>query len=393
MKKFTDEEIRVIVETCEKKELIGEWQKIADVLNNRFNTSYSESCFRKPYQAYIRFKNACKNVDPDYTGDSESIQQQRRNLEKERKKLQTEKIEYNRWLREDSRDELILEKITNAIENLEPIPTPKCIVRKHNKEFILVFGDEHFGAEFEIRGLMGEIVNAYSPEIFYQRMERLKNKVIEIIQKENITMLHIFNMGDGIDGLLRTSQLMKLRYGVVESTIKYAEYISNWLNEITKYTNVEFQMTNGNHSELRMLGQPKGSFTDDNMGKIVGFYIQERLRNNLNFVMIENPTGYIFKEICGYNIVGFHGETRSMENTLKNFSKIYKIDINYLIAGHMHHSKTEEIGMDCEIINIPSIIGVDPYGLSIEKVSKSSARLLVFEENMGKTCEYTIKLN
>ena len=64
-------------------------------------------------------------------------------------------------------------------------------------------------------------------------------------------------MGDFNDGILRVSQLMKLRYGVVDGTIKYADFISNWLNELTKYVRVKYQSTNGNHSELRMLGQPK----------------------------------------------------------------------------------------------------------------------------------------
>ena len=35
---------------------------------------------------------------------------------------------------------------------------------------MLVFGDEHYGAEFELKGLFGEIINSYSPEIFEKRM-------------------------------------------------------------------------------------------------------------------------------------------------------------------------------------------------------------------------------
>ena len=39
-------------------------------------------------------------------------------IQKERYKLQTEKIEMNRWLRELARDELITEKIINAVAAL-----------------------------------------------------------------------------------------------------------------------------------------------------------------------------------------------------------------------------------------------------------------------------------
>ena len=46
----------------------------------------------------------------------------------------------------------------------------------------------------------------------------------------NIDILNVFSMGDFSDGILRVSQLMKLRYGVVDGTIKYADFISNKLN-------------------------------------------------------------------------------------------------------------------------------------------------------------------
>jgi hypothetical protein len=37
-------------------------------------------------------------------------------------------------------------------------------------------------------------------------------------------------MGDFTDGILRVGQLRKLRYGVIESTVKYANYMTYWLN-------------------------------------------------------------------------------------------------------------------------------------------------------------------
>ena len=153
---------------------------------------------------------------------------------------------------------------------MPPLNIPQYIKPTHTSHaYCLVFGDEHYGIEFEIKDLFGNIINAYSPEIFEKRMWILFNKTLEIIQKENIDTLNVYSMGDFSDGCLRVSQLMKLRCGVVDGTIKYADFITNWLNELTKYVRVTFQMTNGNHTELRQLGQPKGTFTEDNMGKVV----------------------------------------------------------------------------------------------------------------------------
>lgn len=324
----------------------------------------------------------------------EEIRLQKRELEKERKKLQTELLEYNRWLREEARDELITEKIVEAIKSLPHLDVPEVIPVTHNsREGVLIFGDEHFSVEFEILGLFGEVLNAYSPEIFKDRMWDLLNQTVEIIKRENFTKIKVFSMGDFTDGILRVGQLMKLKYGVVQGTVLYADFICNWLNELTKYVNVEFQMVHGNHSELRMLGQPKGTFKDDNMGIVVYESIKTRLEKNQNFSLIKNPTGLIFDNVAGFNILGIHGEVKNMENALKDFSNTYKTQIDVLIAGHLHHTKSETVGVNRDVINVPSIIGVDTYSMTLNKTSNAGATFVVFEEGKGKVIEYNIKLN
>lgn len=388
----SDEEL--IYRLCSSKEQIGSWQDVADILNKLLNTEYTESKFRKQYQAFQKMLNANESKFISEDSYIKEIQVQKRELERERMKLQTEKLEYNRWLREHARDELITEKIIEAINNLSPLSVPEVIPVTHNRrEGILIFGDEHFSVEFEILGLFGEILNAYSPEIFMDRMLDLLNQTIEIVKKENFTKIKIYNMGDFTDGLLRVGQLMKLKYGVIEGTVKYADFICSWLNKLTQYVNVEFQMVYGNHSELRMLGQPKGTFKDDNMGVVVYESIKNRLENNPNFSLIKNPTGLIFDNVCGFNLLGIHGEVRNMENALKDFSNTYKVQLDFLLAGHLHHSKCETVGVNRDVINVPSIIGVDPYSMSLNKTSNSGATFIIIEEKKGKVQEYNIKLN
>lgn len=373
------------------------WKQIGDIVNEQFRDSEEEyrdeSAYRKPCQSAEAYYDEVfsKMIGTEYSDD---IAKQRRELAKERVKLQTEKLEYNRWLREEARDELITEKICNAVNSLVPLDIPEYIVPVHNtRAYALVYGDEHFGIEYELKGLFGDIINAYSPEIFEERMWDLFQHTVEIVQKENIDTLNVFNMGDFNDGILRVSQLMKLRYGVVDGTIKYADFIANWLNELTKFVRVKYQSTNGNHSELRMIGQPKGTFTEDNMGKVVTEFIKTRLKDNPNFTYIENPTGFIYAQLACNTVLGIHGEVKNMKTAIDEFSRIYDVPIQYLLAGHLHHNKTEEIGVNSEVINVGSIIGVDSYSLSLRKTANASAKLLVFEQTKGKVCEYTLKLN
>ena len=373
------------------------WEELTPRLNAELGIEETEwrgsSAFRKAYRWMQRaYDNVFRqNGFIGVQGDELDIK--KRELEKAKVKLQTEKLEYNRWLREEARDELICEKICNEIRVTHSLITPEpIIIDKANRSAILAFGDEHYAAEFTIYGLYGEIINSYSPEIFEQRMWDLFHQTVDIIQKESLTTLYVFALGDFTDGILRCSQLMKLRYGVVEGTVKYANFIANWLNKLSKYVKVKYQMVYGNHSELRMLGQPKGTFKEENTGMFVREMIKTYLENNPNFEMIINPTGLIFDNIEGFNVLGIHGEVRNMENAIKDFSNTYNTNISILIGGHMHHYKAETVGVNKDVINVPSIIGIDDYSMSLNKTSNPGAVLFCIEKDKGVTLEYKIKL-
>lgn len=394
-KRYEDEtEDELIYRICSQKEQIGTWKEVRDILNNLLNYSYNESTYRKKYQYFNKLLYANSSKFSDSETQLETLREEKRELEKLKKQIQTEKIEYNKWLREEARDKLITEKIVNAINNQEKfdIPSPIIIDTISKREGLLCFGDEHVGTEFVVKGLFGETINEYNLDVFYRRMSDLLTQTVKIIKKENIDILNIFSLGDFTDGVLRVSQLKNLKYGVVESTVLYANYISEWLNELSKYVKIRFQTVQGNHSQLRLLDQVKGTFEHENMEMIVSNTIKYRLKDNPNFKYIDTMNGMMINKICGFNFVGIHGEVKSMEQALKDYQLMYDIKIDYLIAGHLHHSKSETIGIDKEVINVPSIIGVDPYSIKLRKTSNAGATLLIISEEYGKEIEYSIKL-
>ena len=268
-----------------------DWAEIVD----KYKLNIHGDTLRKASQTLFGGKFVADYYADKYATESASegylamLRLEKRDLQIEKQKLRDEKLEYNRWLREHSRDELITEKICDAIRELDPLEIPTVRIDSFQRqEAVLCFGDTHYGTEFSIKGLHGETINEYSPEIFERRMEELLSETIAVIQEKNLGTIKVFSLGDELDGILRVSQLMKLRYGIVESAIKYAEYISNWLNELTKYVVVDFYSVQGNHTELRMISQPKGTFTEDNMSKVINVFIKERLKDNPNFSFNEN---------------------------------------------------------------------------------------------------------
>lgn len=380
-------------------ELDLEWPQIAAIINREFRadeTEYrEESAYRKPYQQAKRFYEA--GVFEDLTTEKyiEVLKFEQRELKKERQKLSDEKLEYNRWLREQARDELIAEQICKAIKETPEIVVPKKMqeVAPTGKAGILLLADSHYGTEFKIQGLRGEILNEYSPEIFEKRMWELLVKTIEIVKKEGLEVITVYDLGDEVDGILRVSQLMKLRYGVIDASVRYAKFMVSWLNELTKYVRVRYQMvSDSNHCQLRMLGQPKGTFKDENVATIIREKIMDKLEKNPNFEFYQNPTGYIYDNIYGFNIVGIHGETKNLAQTIKDFSHLYNLKIHLLVAGHKHHQNSENVGIASDVVSVPSIIGIDDYSMSINKASDPGATFLIVEPGKGKTVEYNIKL-
>lgn len=390
-----ENENQYILRICSMKEDQGwTWEDVASILNSSLGHNFGESKYRKQYQYFNKMLK--DNETTFFTEDEylEKIRSERRELEKERKKIQTEKIEYNRWLREEAREELIAEHISDAIRELPKLDVPNIIVPNQNmRTGILAFADPHYGKDLCIKGLFGETLNEYSPEIFEQRMWNLLSQTVQICNKEGFNELNVYDLGDEIEGCLRVAALMKLRYGVIESTVRYGHFITEWLNELTKHIRVKYQMVkDSNHCQLRMLGEPKNTFKDENISYIIADKIMDRLSDNPNFEFAQNPTGYIFDQVAGYNVFGYHGEGKALEQAIKDFSRTYKVNIDYLIGGHKHHKLSSNIGIESDIISIPSIIGIDDYSLSLNKTSDPGATLFILEEGKGNVIEYNIKL-
>lgn len=332
----------------------------------------------------------------DEDGYTMSLILKKAELQKERVKLQTEKTEYNRWLREDARDELFIEKIIEAIKDCAPPPAKPILSTQNSQvqqEGVLCFADCHFGKEFKVYGLNNEVLNEYSPEIFYHRMNDLLAQTIERGHQNNLNRLKVLFLGDALDGFLRNSQLMTLRYGVVDSAIYYGKYMAEWLHRLSEEFEVEYYQVCGNHGELRLLDGRKNEHLNDNIEKVTLEIIRAYNINNPNLKIVENKSGNIFTNVCGYNILGIHGEIKDSKNAIKDYVTVYNEDIDYLICGHKHHSSLLNCGYKKYIIGIGSIVGSDDFSMRILRTSEASANFLIFEQGKGRIVDYSIILN
>lgn len=312
--------------------------------------------------------------------------------------LRVDPATYERKLFENVEAETFWEEgIQHALENLESLPRPRVIPDQAlttGEEYVLAFGDCHFGYEFDVKNLFGESINAYSEEIFYERMEKLLNRTRAICVNNHVKKLSVIELGDSIHGILRlNSSLMNLKYGVVESAVKYGCYLADWLNTLSESVKVEYHpVMDSNHNQIRVCSDKKNAFPEENVSKIINTIVELRLADNPNFTMVKNPTGYAWLNLCGYNILGHHGEIRNLERGINELEDVYGAKINYLVCGHTHHKTQSDVTVDSEVMTVRSVMGTDPYGLSLRKSCSPGASLFGFRKNEGKFVEYNIDL-
>lgn len=366
-------------------------QDIAELINQASSSNKDESVYRKWYSAYNEGYEDALQYSKDNSAMSQILIEKKIELEREKKKAQTERIETNKWIREQAREEMFYDKLEDSISaNMSYNPQIEYIPTTNDKEkdAVLFLSDQHYGVDFVIYGVNNEILNQYSPEIFEERMQLIFNDTVNQIKKNNVNELNIISLGDTLDGMLRNSQLIKLRWGVIDCAVKYANYMFKWLTELSKYVRINFYNTSGNHTEMRLLDGKKGEHERENIDKVIISIIKNgvELTGNNNINIIENKSGFVYTKLnCGYSIFGFHGESNNLEKTVKDFSEVYNVDIDYIVAGHLHHNNINLFGSRKGAIRVGSIIGCDDYSLKLRKRTDATSTFCIFEKDYGLT--------
>ena len=144
----TDEQL--IYRITSDKDLIGTWQKVADILNEILNTNYTESKFRKQRQNFDKMFVSNQEVLTDNDEVLQEIKNERIALEKAKVQFRDERNEYRRILREEARKEsygdmlcrLLQEHVTRCPEHFK-----KKDVKPGNNDLIIHLTDIHYGID------------------------------------------------------------------------------------------------------------------------------------------------------------------------------------------------------------------------------------------------------
>ena len=352
---------------------------------------YSQENTRRCAKFFSQFIQNLENDTVEQIDDKDKVAEIKKamaELKSERIKIQTANLEYNANARAEARGELFQERIAEAINRLEPVKVKHIELSPvENNIGLLCLSDFHAGSTYEVKGLYGEVVNRYDFGIMKDRLWRL----IGMIEADDIVIdkLIVANLGDFFENILRMSSLTKLREPVVDTVIKFSEFMACWLIELHDRLNVPIEVVTvgGNHDISRILGQ-QPQLEEENLGKIVVEFLKLRLAQCVD-IQVDDYTDVAVKTIGPVNVMFTHGEDKDLVTTIEYFSNLYNVDADEIFAGHFHRPESKTIGItdlgDRMIYRVGSICGCDTYSKRLRKSARPSAYFALYEKDQGHT--------
>lgn len=318
----------------------------------------------------------------------------------ERQKMRDLNSQVNAAYRSESRSQLLREAVKEAVWTMPEIRTEyvkRMDAPSEERQLVVAMGDFHYGADIDVRGLYGESLNCYDSTVFESRMNRLLGEIRWITEREDIGMVHVFLVGDLIDGILRQNQLMRLQYGLVESVMRLSEYLAEWIAELSSFAEVVVTGVTGNHSEVRPLKAKAREFEEENLEKIVFWFLHERLIHNDRVRVCEECDRMKLVKVCGYSFLLLHGDgDKSIDQIARSTVNLYGEKIDYFVCGHLHKEQEFPSGMTSDgnsvVIRVPSLCGADKYAQSKGYGGHAGATAMVIREGVGREVVYPIDL-
>ena len=370
-----------------------EW--ITSVLGKEYLNTYSDEYIRRASTVFKIFLDKSEDEDLEALGESElidEIKKAQEELIKERKKLQAVNSELQATYRNQSRSELFDERILEAIEKLEPVKIKNFnYTSKGDVSGLLAISDFHCGSDYVVYspcvGGVQEIMNQYNFEIMKNRLWSLLSQI------ENDDMvfseLYIGLLGDFFENILRLSSLAKIKEPVVDTVIKFSEFMCVWLTEVYNRLQVPIKVitVGGNHDQIAFLQSGGGRMEEENLAKIVVKFMEIRFQNHQG-IKINPYSDVCIETIQGTNVMFNHGEDKDLKTTIEYFSNAAQIDCDEVIAGHLHRPETKSIGIadvgDRTITRVGSLCGIDGFSKKIRASARPSAYMAMYTQE-GKS--------
>ena len=314
------------------------------------------------------------------------LEDKKKEIEIMKIQLQDQKREYRNYLRLDARWQHIIDEMKIEISKLNTYkPLEYSQIKYRGKNIAtLILSDWHIGMENDTSH------NVYNLKIAKYRLEKLYNKVIQLIKLHNIDKLNIELCGDFVHGVIHLSTRVNAEEDVISQTMLVSEMLSDFVSRLSSNINsIDIHGTTGNHS--RVSANIKDNIDVENFERLITWYMKTRLINCKNVTIYDNyEQDIILYKVFNLNICSVHGHKEKFKTAIDDLSRFLRIPIDELHLGH-YHSHNIKIDNDMETIINGSFCGSDEYSENIRKSNCPSQTMIIYTEQ-GQECVYNIKL-
>lgn len=334
----TDEE--VIYRICSEKDQIGSWQDVANLLNQILGTEFTESKFRKQFNAFQKMLNANQSKIFDNDNYIKQIRLEQQEIRKEKQRLFDERLDLNRRLRETSRVETTIEKIETMLSRISDkryISYSPTFLNTEN-DLIVCLSDLHIGAAYY--GFDG----IYDSDIAVRRLKQYLSEIVEIKSMHSPQNCHLFMLGDMISGNIHHTISVTNKENVIEQLKLACEYISDFVYSLgQEFSAVHVYSVSGNHSRLE---KKEDALLGERLDAIIPWFVKSMLKNCPNIIVEDKSLDdtLTIAQIRSKTYFAVHGDFDPIsESSISKLALWAKITPYCVLCGHKHYPAMTEV--------------------------------------------------
>lgn len=323
------------------------WPELTVILNSYMSDpdiTYSESYWRKRFRAMRtekdmdQFQTSAEETD---LTDASAVRDYLLEIEKQRIRTRDERVSVGRILREDARQDGMLDMIRSSIERVQPYPV-QTVEDSTDAVIYAMQSDIHFGMTYD------NYIGRYNSNIAAQRVMRYAAEIIRLGEQHRAKTCYVSIMGDLISGSIHSTIRIENKENLIEQVIGVSELVSNFLHHLSsEFETVIVNSVSGNHSRIEH--NAEDALRAEKLDALIPWYCKARLENCTNISFVDNVYDSSIGSfmINGYHFISVHGD---MDNDLKlsaqRIEQMIDKRIDYVLAGHLHVPETriESVG-------------------------------------------------
>lgn len=359
------------------KQLYGlTFAECGQLMNEVTGENWSEAKWRRPIEHYLEITSYLEEENPaGLTNDAlVEIELAKEELKKEKVKYSDQKRENMSRLRSLARLEHLEDFLKQEYEVYEPVKLEtKMLKDKSDKEMIVMLSDWHIGMQIDNQ------FNKFNIEVAKERIGKLRERMMEKVEQDDIDTVHIAQLGDLVNGSIHISTRIANEEDIIQQIIITANLLQEFVKPlIDKGINVEYYNIIGNHGRVSP-SKMETAGIDENFEKLLFTMMTTYYRDCDNFHAHDSKDGLITAKIKNLDFCFAHGDFDKGTGIIAKLPQLFGYVFDYVLTGHLHRESIMDYGKTTHITN-SALCGSDDYAMQLRLSSKPSQKILVLDD-------------